>query len=158
MADRSSEHVLEVPTVEDIAEQGEWQSELHSLQVVVLFYNLVLLAQFSDNDVRAGVDLRWQRVFQDWFCTAHRNGLLVNAVGASYLSSREDRLADPLLQVQAIWIDSLNGVYGEHDVAPCDHCAGCGRWICPLCMRAFLCTECGESNTHCSACSSLRSA
>ena len=157
MANSSSEQSRRIiPTVEEIAEQGSWQSELHSLTTFVVFYNLVLLAQVSDDEVRAGIALRWERFLADHFATAHRDGLLVGALGTSYGSSREDRLVDPTLQVQAIWFDALNELYGANNVGPCDYCAGCGQYICPLCMRAFLCAECAEHSTHCIACSSSR--
>ena len=146
MASKSSDDEHGVPTVEDFAMAAEWQSDEHSFRTAILFYAFRFLAQFLDDGVRAGVDLRWQQVWQDWFAEAHRRGLLVGAVGASYDSTREEGLADPALQIQALWTDSLNGVYVDSDDTPCDHCARRGRWLCASCLQASFCTECEEGS------------
>ncbi len=125
------------PNWDEIALAGEWHSELESLYMGILLYSLCFLSQFSDNGIRSDVDRRWAQLWQDHFMAAHRRGLLV---GAGYSSSREERLADPALQVQALWFDSLARAYANSGM-PCDHCAGRGQFVC-LCGQASLCSAC----------------
>ena len=133
MAGESSPLVHDVLTIEDFAMAASWQCDEHSLHVAVLSYSFLFLSQFADPVIRAESDLRWEQVWREGFREAHQRGLLV---ADSYSSSREDRMSDPALQVQALWVDSMAEVYAHDDgIMPCSHCAGRGRWLCVALVR-----------------------